>query len=298
MQLTTIFWRIFIVTGIFLGSLNPVWGAYRTPIVVELEFAGDEPYYRCNDEVGVTITVKNTSPDTVRINRDSIKNARFFLQMRIIDPAGRLLIPRLDKPSDEVPDAPPLPFVEDPIDQKLVMAAPCVTFMPGSVTEETPDLGKYYNFEQSGKYRAQAQLSIMEFEKEGICNPKKYRWVGVVKSETLSFFVDGRLPIQIRPDTWHLAWKDKDPGLNVEVLIPVPAGNTVRDFQKEIRLKNMGGLKAVAEESNGMLKTRFYGKQCIEKLKKVRSGYSFQVVISGNYANGRPFCGSQRITIK
>ena len=297
MQLTAMFCRIFIVTGIFLGSLTPVW-AYRTPIVVELQFTGGKPYYRCNDKVGVTITVKNTSPDPVRINRGSIKNRRFFLHMRIIDPAGRLLIPRLDTPSDEVPDAPPLPFVEDPTDQKLVMAAPCETFMPGSVPEETPDLGKYYNFEQSGKYSAQVQLSIMEFKKDGVCNPKKYRWVGVVKSKTLSFFVDGRLPIQIRPDTWHFAWKAKDPGRNVVVRIPIPTGNTCKDFKKEIRLENMGGLKADAEKSNGMLKARFYGKQCIEKLKNVRPGDSFRVVISGNYVNGRLFCGSQRITIK
>ncbi|OQY02682.1 MAG: hypothetical protein B6I22_13285 [Desulfobacteraceae bacterium 4572_123] len=298
MKLTALFLSLFFVAGILPGSPVLV-SAYRPPIVVNLQFSKDKPHYGCNDRVAAIITVANTSyTQSIRISRDSFSRRRLFFHLRIIDPAGRLLIPGTDAPRHEAFHAPPLPFVMDPVTRKLVVSAPCEMFKAEPVIRETMDLGRYYNFELSGQYSAQVQLSLMVFEKDGVCSPQKYRWLGVLKSEPQHFSVAGRLPIQIHPVIWHLDWKDRDPGRNVVIRLPIPAGSTVRDFKKEIRLKNLEGLKADADRVNGMLQARFRGRLCIERLKNVRPGYSYRIVVSGQYANGRPFCASQRITIQ
>jgi len=297
MQSIAIFLGLFILAGA-AGESPAELSDYRPPIAVQLRFTKDRPRYRCDEKVGIIITVANTSDRPLRVSRDSIRPGQLFLHLRIIDPAGRLLTSALDKPRREAAHVPPLPFVEDPGTHKLVMAAPCALFAPGPLKpEEIPDLARYYSLEMSGPYSAQAQLSIMEFAEDGVCNPKKYRWLGVLKSEPTSFFIEGRLPIRIHPAIWHLDWKDNDPGRNVVIRIPIPAGNTAGDFRKEIHLQNMKGLKAEADQSGGMLEVRFRGRQCIESLQDAQPGCSYRVVVSGQYANGRPFCGSRRITI-
>lgn len=274
--------------------LQPIAKAEPPPITIKLNFHNASHKYDCSDKVGVTIEVDNTSSEKIFIS-NGFKSRRFYLNMRIIDPAGRLLIPKMGTgTSAKFPPPLPLGFVEDS-NGKLVMAAPCEVFEgKKTIKAATSDLNDYYNFELSGYYSAQVQLSLMEFKKNGFCNPKNYRWLGVLKSKTQYFFVDGKLPIRIIPNRWQMGWKNGISG-KVMVQIPLHDGRKPVNIDRDsIRLNKRTG---TVEKVNNMLKAVFKGKDCIESLKDPHEGKSYRVWVFGSFSNGRPFCGSQKIII-
>ena len=293
MRLTYFSFLIIVALAIF-PVLQPIAKAEPPPITVKLSFHKDSRKYYCDDEVGVTIEVENTSSKKIVIS-EGFKSQRFFLNMRIIDPAGRLLIPKVDTPT-VFPHTLPLGFVEDS-DGNLVMAAPCEAFEGGkTIKAATSDLNDYYNFELSGYYSAQVQLSLMEFKKNGVCNPKDYRWLGVLKSQTQYFFVDGKLPIRIIPNRWQIGWKKVIPG-KVMVQIPLHDGWGPVDIDSKSILLNKREVKFEKKRNKNMLKCFFKRKDCIKSIKNPRVGEPYRVWVSGSFSNGRPFCGSQKIII-
>ncbi len=291
MRLTYFSFLIIVAMAIF-QVLQPIAKAEPPPITVKLSFDTTSRKYACGDKVGVTIEVKNTSSEEIVIS-EGFKSQQFFLNMRIIDPAGRLLIPKVDIPA-RFSHPLPLGFVEDS-NGKLVMAAPCEAFEGGKkITRKTSDLNAYYNFELSGYYSAQVQLSLMEFKKSGVCNPKDYRWLGVLKSKTQYFLIDEKLPIRIIPNRWPIGWI-KGTSDTVIVQIPLHDGwNSVNIDENNISLNKR---KVKFEKSGNMLKAVFNGKDCINSLKNPRIGKSYRVWISGFFSDGRRFCGSQKIVI-
>ena len=60
--------------------------------------------------------------------------------------------------------------------------------------------------ELPGYYSAQVQISAMIFNEE-ICSIKKPEWQGLLKSETLYFYYEGKTKIRIEPSQWSLNGK-------------------------------------------------------------------------------------------
>ena len=226
-----------------MSSILPtIAKAEPPPIKVNLNFHSDSRQYHCDDEVGVIIEVKNASSNDILISK-GFKSRRFFLNMRIIDPAGSLLIPKVDTPTiSRPPYTPPLGFVENSAG-KLVMTTPCEIFKANTkLPSETINLNDYYNFEYSGYYSAQVQLSLMEFKRNGLCNPNDYKWLGVLKSKTWYFYVEGKLPVRITPNRWHMGWQNGNSGMMI-VQIPLHDGwkpvdinsNSIRVNKREVK---------------------------------------------------------------
>lgn len=282
---------VIIVSVVFIFGMQPVLHANPPPISVKLRLDNNVTRtYGCNDNVGIIIEVKNDSPDMILIN-EGFKSSRFALKMRIIDPAGRLLVPWVPFLKGKSPHTPPLPFVK--VNGKIVRAVPCEKF---SATESLPpqyeNLSEYYNFELPGEYIAQVQVPVTIF-RGPVCLLKEYQWLGVLKSETIRFSIKEKTPVRIIPEEWNLSWIKTDPGYNVEIRIPFPKGKTSKDYH--LRSIRLNGQKGEIKESQAMIKIKFNGRDCVKSLKLLEADKTYRVQVLGRYSNNDTFCGHQRI---
>jgi hypothetical protein len=241
--------------------------------------------------------------------------------MRLIDPAGRLLLPKIDQLRTEFPDTPPLPFVL--CNGKLTQVAPYEVLSENwSMTQRVDDLRAYYPIKFPGHYSAEVQLSAMTFIQTGTSGDpcagdiKNPEWLGVVKSGAKYVSTEGITEVHIVPDQWHLSWKederdedddrDKDDKDNdrdkyndemyVQFQIKHEDGKTVDDFRTDyIKLNNVVA-KRVKKEHN-ILKAFFNRKKAINSLGQVEVGQWYPVVVSGMFKNGGLFGGSQKVRI-
>ena len=112
----------------------------------------------------MTVTVTNNSGKDLLVNQ-GFHSKPFHLEMRLIDPAGRLLLPKCDQPRNEFPDTPPLAFAECVNVNGVPRVAPYEVFPMGvAYTQIVPDLRECYPIKLSGQYSAEVQLSVMVFK--------------------------------------------------------------------------------------------------------------------------------------
>jgi hypothetical protein len=263
--------------------------------------------------MGVTVTVTNTSGQYLLVNKGFEARAeRFYLEMRLIDPAGRLLLllPKCDQPRTEFPDAPPLSFVScNGIPTKV---ANYEVLPPGwSDTNRKDDLRDCYQIKLSGHYSAEVQLSVMIFKQSDEppdtdpCHAdiKKYESVGVAKSEPKTLYKQGSIEVNIVPKYWLLAWKY---GLylipDIAVAIWPEEGRVADDYSLEnIQLNNVVAKQAFKMYSflrNKEYVLAFFGKQeSINSLGQVEAGQWYPVVISGTLKNREYFSGGHEVKI-
>ena len=265
--------------------------AEAPPFRIELNF--DQPHFHYGENVGVTIGVLNTSTKSIWISK-GFSDKDFFMEMRVIDPAGRLLIPKRIGRHEEFPDAPPLPYVQHK--GKLIRVAPCENLLPGSsFVREVKDLRKYYTMELPGNYSFQLQISTMIFKDE-ICDSRDYQWLGMLKSEKKYIQTDGMTRIQVFPDKWSIAWKKGMEEPMVKVQIYPREGKKVADYRLEsIRLN--GVVPKKTNPIGALFELLFNARECIDSLGKVEVNHSYPVVISGKLKNGLLFGGGQSITV-
>ena len=195
----------------FVGSPDSLW-SQTSPVSVIATF--DKDYFDSAEPMGVTITAVNTTGKYLLVNK-GFSSKLFHLEMRLIDPAGRLLLPKCDQPRTEFPDAPPLGFVL--CDGVPTRIAPYEVLPPDwSVTQRTDDLRDCYTIKLSGHYSAQVQLSVMVFREsniEPIVDPcygdiKNYESLEVVKSEPQTLYKQGSTEVNVIPKYWLRAWQD------------------------------------------------------------------------------------------
>lgn len=262
------------------------------PIDVKLSIIRGD-YFTYRQPVPGTINITNRSSKSFLISK-GFGTQRLVMRMRVIDPAGRLLIPSIAKPSSEAPDAPPLPVVED-ADGKLIQAAPCETFPSmGHIQQKIRDIGHVYNMALAGYYSLQVQLPVTIFSGH-ICKARDLQWSGVLKSKTHYIFMEGNTPIHITPEKWELSWKKNPNRSVVEVQIKIPKGKTWRDYNlKSIRLNNQNGK---IERLPNMLKANFLARDCIESLGQVEPGRAYPVLVTGRFKNGKLFGGGKKVTV-
>jgi hypothetical protein len=286
---------IMTILGVQIGLELQSW-AQAPKIIVDLSFAAKSNYYRSDDPIPLTITVTNISGEDILISK-GFQSKLYHLAMRMIDPTGRLLIPKSCRVHREVPDAPPLPFVQDR-QGKHVRAAPCEVFAAKSppLVQKIGNLKEFYDMELAGPYSTQVQLSAMVF-RPGVCDINNFQWSGVFKSEPKYFYVEGKTIVRIIPDQWNIDWRYKPPPFPIEVRIYPAAGKTVNDYvSKTIRLNNVAAIEFAI--SNSILTAYFEAGASVKSLGEVEVGRPYPVTITGRLKNDQPFGGGRRITIE
>lgn len=286
------FWFFAIAAaGIFIGYGDLLW-AQPPSIQIRLELHKDKPFYRYGEPVKVTVSVRNNSMEDIYISKE-FKSKLFYQEIRVIDPAGRLLMAKRKAPH-EIPDAPPLPFVL--YNGRLVRAAPCEKLEKyWSIRQTVDNISKYYSMKLPGYYSAHVRVSAMVFNKE-ICDIHGYKWLGLLKSETKYFYTEGNTKVAIIPDKWRLSWRKAGEGPQVQVNIYPGEEKRIDNYRaKSIRLNNVTAEKVVRSAS--MLSAYFEAKKCIESLGQVKMNRPYPVVISGRLKSDQPFGGGKNITV-
>ena len=280
---------------VFFSSIGPVWA--QSPDI-HIDLLLDKSFYEYGEPVGVEIVVTNESGHDLLINK-GFSTLVYYLEMRVIDPAGRLLVARRDEVHDEFPDAPPLGYVL--YEGGPIRVAACEVLPVGwQAWSQTADLRVHYALELPGYYSAQVQVSAMTFKGESgdPCDVADYEWLGTLKSETRYFKLQGSSEgVRVVPNQWRLSWKEEDKkSPDVQIQIMPEEGKTVDDYDPEsIRLNNMpaGSVRILPP----MLKAYFNPKEAMESLGDVEVGQWYWVMLSGRFRNGQPFAGEQQVRV-
>lgn len=260
---------------------------------VRLHFFEKTGYYRTQTPIPFSIEVFNTTNKPLFI-REGFRESRFVLQMRILDPANRLLVPRKGFESHEFPDAPPLPFAKQ--DDKWVQAVPCEILPPRArVLQRVEDLHRFYPLTLPGYYSVQVQLPVMIF-KAPPCALTDPIWSGVARSQMHSFFMEGETPIRIHPERWHLSWASTDRAPVVKIEIFLPKGKAVTDVDlNSIRMNN---LKGKIERQRGKVTVYFKGRTCVHSLSSRTPEKRYRIIVTGKYRSGEFFGGAREILLR
>jgi hypothetical protein len=298
---------LLIILGIMvLFGSDSLLRAQPPDITVNLSF--DKKYYKYGEPIGVTVEVKNETGRDVYISK-GFGEKEYYLQMRVIDPAGRLVLPKLDLPHDEFPDAPPLPFCVKN-DGGFTRVAPYEILRAGSppIISQTSDIRNYYPLKFPGTYSFEVQLSAMTWNPVAgdpcIGDINNYESLGVFKSKTKYIGTQGSTKVSIHPDEWSIGWKNEqfypEPVL-FAIIIP-EEGKTVDDYNMDyIQLNNVKATNVVIDGpypyNKYFLVAFFEGMDAINTLGNVVVGSKYRVVISGTMKDGGYFGGEQKIKI-
>jgi hypothetical protein len=300
---------IIVGAAVFIESGGLLW-AQTPPISVNVTFEKD--YYDYGQPMNVTVTVTNNSNAPILVSK-GFSSMIYYLGMRLIDPAGRLLQPLLNREDHiEFPDAQPLPFVLD-TNNVPIQVAPCEVLDAKKSITSPPlgwaDLRAYYPIKFPGHYSAQVQLSAMTFKGsiglpgEEQCNVNDYNWVGALKSETHYIYAQGSTEVNIIPQWWFIEWKDGKYLIDdIAVTIWPEQGKTVDDYSLDnIQLNNIVAKKAFKMYS--LLRKQYYilaffdKRKAINSLGAVAKGNWYRVVISGMLKINQLFGGGQQVKI-
>jgi hypothetical protein len=293
------FYSLIIAGLIILTSDESTVWAQAPPIKIGLNFEAEKfdrsgkPFYRFGESVRASLEVRNESSRELRVSKEFLSKS-FYLEMKIVDPAGRLLIAKSDGFHDEFPNAPPLPHVLH--QGRLIRSAPCELLKPGKLASQSvKDLGKYYSMELPGHYSAQVQVSLMVF-KDPLCNIHDYSWLGILKSEMRYFYMEGKTKVSVVPDQWNLAWQRETKPVPVKVFIDPEKGRSVEDYRKDSIYLNKVPSKGIEKTGSGLI-AFFDARECLASLGQAEMGQEHPVVITGRLKNGQPYGGGQMVRI-
>jgi hypothetical protein len=285
--------QIVIGALLVLGLSAGGWAAAPN---IQIDLAFSKASYEYNEPIGVSVTVRNLSPDAIFISKGFTK-PDYYLEMRVVDPAGRLLVVKRQAVHDEFPDAPPLSWALLPSGTPVRVAA-CEVLAPGPVlpVSSTNDLRASYDIGLPGSYSAQVQLSARTFD-GAPCEVDSYVWSGVLKSETKYFYVGGSSAgAKLTPDKWKMSWKDTKSVPNIEVELTPIEGKSAEGYDlQSIRLNNL--IPTAVKVQKPKIKAQFDAKAALASLGPVQVGKTYQVLISGKY-KGQPFGAQYVVTVE
>ena len=288
-------YQILLVIGIvtmtqFLFSIS--WA--ESPVIsVDLIFS--QSSYDYEEPIGVDVLVRNAAGHDLLISR-GFSSKIYYLELRVIDPTGRLLLAQRDEPHYEFPDAPPLAYVL--YEGRPIRVAGCEV-LPAGWEKHSPtnDLREHYEIQLPGQYSAQVQLSAMSF-KGAPCEVDDYEWQGVLKSEIIYFNIEGSPQgVRLIPNQWSLAWREpgnKFPAVQVQIL--PEEGQQSSDYEPgSIRLNTVPA--HMVKVLRPMLTAFFQPQQAIASLGDVQVGQWYSVTVTGRLKTGQPFGAEQKVRI-
>jgi hypothetical protein len=282
------------VIGLICGT-GPLF-AQAPDISIELNL--DKTHYAYGEPVGATVVVSNQSGQAILVNK-GFTSMVYYLEMRVIDPAGKTSVAKRQAFHDEFPDAPPLAWILH--EGKPIRVAGCESLPAGWASDplqsRLEDMREPYDITLPGYYSAQVQLSVMVFE-GAPCEADAFAWQGVLTSETVYFYVEASSArVKVNPDQWKLRWKDGDNVPDVEVQLEPEEKGTVEDFDPQsFRMNGIAYNKLKIQPSK--IKVYFKAKDAIESLfGELVAGQSYKVLITGRFKSGAPFGGEQQIRI-
>jgi len=272
----------------------PSW-AFAQPPEISIELSLDCTSCSYGEPVGASVVVTNGSGSDIYIN-EGFMDTVFYQRMRIIDPAGQLLgVILVEPPEEEVPDAPPVPVVFR--NGRHIRVIPHeVMGSSWQTTSATDNLLGHYPLQLPGWYSVQVQVSAMTFTAGDPGNIHNYEWQGVLKSNTVYFYVEGSTRVNVVPNEWHLEWFTQKGKPEVKVKIWPAEGKTVEDYQAEsIRLNNVPArrVKVVAPK----IEAYFDAREAIGSLGEVELGQWYPVVLSGRLTSDQPFGGGTKVKV-
>jgi hypothetical protein len=302
---------IILSAGLMLGSSSLLW-AQAPDIDVQLIF--DKAEYEYGEPIGAEVIVSNQSGAGILVNR-GFGSLVYYLEMRVIDPAGRLVVATREDFHDEFPDAPPLAWILH--NNKPIRVAGCESLPAGWTSDPSQgrvgDLREYYDISLPGYYSAEVQLSVMTFTGEvtsgggAACEVDAYDWQGVIKSDTVYFQVQASsqinvegasAPTKLTPEKWKLSWLEDKKGPNKILVEITPQGDLkVADFIADsIKLNNNAPLKI--KEKDKKIELEYDSKLALESLGAVQVGQRHRVLISGRLRSGALFGAEQEIKLE
>lgn len=284
--------------------------ATAEPPSISIKLSFDRDSYARTDPIGAIVTLSNPSEENVFITK-GVGSSVYYLQMRILDPAGRpLSLKRSYAGKGESPNRPVLPHVQ--IDNRLVEWAPCEKITPKfSYKASTPDLRDEYAFDQAGFYRAQVQISAMTFPASGlthpeaVCDVNDFLWAGVLTSDEVQFFVAGSTVVKVLPRKWNRNWlrQARRPGDKVTAVIAPPRGGTVDLYDwKSLTFNGVPALrvekKRPLDQAHDELHAHFDKSKAVRSVTRSKTGGILPAIIAGKYRSGIAFSGAAAIEIE
>ena len=230
------------------------------------------------------------------------EDRRYYLEMRLKDPIGRVLVSRREVAPEEPiesPDAPPLPWAFE--NGRSFQVTGCEVLCPGFYQESaTANLGHHYDISLPGYYSVQAQLSVTVFRGTPdivycaygrfSCENDDYDFRGVLKSETRYFYVQGSSAgFQVVPNQWSTKWVgSEDEVKQVQIHLRPEEGESTADYLLEtVRLN---GVKPYRVEGlKPMIKAYFDATEVIGTLGPVQVGQWYTVYVSGQRKVGASY---------
>ena len=299
----------FLLTWIYIFILlTPMFAwAEGQKIKIVLELAEkNKVIYGAYDPIRVNLKVDSSYSQKIYIDKGfSVEN--IFLKMRVVDPTGRLVFPKPRKSSGQYNQMPPLPYGlydDDPNDSKPgapVRFAPCKLF--DNIDEKKVNIRRIYNLEQPGYYSMQVETSAMIFE-NGTCNidaaPRVgllKPWVGLLKSNTISFCVAGRREVKVDKGVWHKHWVKNNSNKKVKFRIPYENGRTSADYDKDNIYLNCKE-KLEVEFFTAEIWAFLSESECAKSLGTEIKNGEYTIAITGWLKSGQPFGGYANIHLK
>lgn len=261
----------FICLGVvlFVYPACPVF-AQRPEIQIDLNLGQT---FTAGEPIAASVLVSynpQETPASALLISEGFQSMDYILEMRVIDPAGRLLLAGRDEPELEVPDAPPLRTVY--YNGQFLRVTGCELVEPGwSRPVSTADLRQHYDIGMPGYYSVQVQLSVMTFKGDSLddrCDVNNYEWKGTLKSDTRFFYLqDEGIAVKVVPNQWSTKWLE--PGsreADIEVQIRPGEGEATTDYQLDsLFLNDVARRRAVALKP--MIKAYFPAQEVMEALQ-------------------------------
>jgi len=278
---------------------TPSWAFAGAPALsIQLELVKKQKYFHYKEPVLMRLVVTSESDSDILITeRFSNEIRNFYQDLLIINPEHRRLGVLRPKHKEEVPDAPPVPVLFR--DGRHVRVVPYEKLPRSWEGEKSKavNLRRVAPLEVSGRYLAQFQTSAMTFKAGDPGNILNYEWQGLLKSDIVTFCVEGAKKFHVIPDRWQLSWAYRGKETpEVQVLIWPKEGTTASDYQpKTISLNNVKAKKV--EASDCEIRVFFDASEVVKSLGDVKVGRMYPVGIKGRLATGQTFGGETRVEV-
>ncbi|UCF92575.1 MAG: hypothetical protein JSW39_00010 [Desulfobacterales bacterium] len=295
------FVAIILGAGLLFDTSSLLW-AQAPQIRIELNL--DKTHYTYGEPIGATVVVSNQSGGAILVNK-GFSSMVYYLEMRVIDPAGKLTVAKREAFHDEFPDAPPLAWILHA--GKPIRVVGCESLPAGWTSDPSQgridDMREPYRISLPGHYSAQVQLSVMTFA-SAPCEVDDYEWQGVLESETVyfyysgaeEFYFDNTVQMKVNPAEWELSWKKDKKVKKLQVQIMPQLIKIINDY--DIAYIELNGIPALDwKRVPPKFKVYFDRKLVLEALGDVDLGQSYPAVVSGRFTNERFFGGGQQIKI-